>query len=301
MPTASDPASSQQVFQPPERKSVFGNYSRQGSSPAAAEAHGEKEESTIPSTPALGLARSFIYRFLARVFEYPDAAGWDWMSSRETEQALESSVQVLNEGGTEKISLFGLEQALQALHPDSYQPFLDSYIAAFGHAARGSCPLNEIEYGELKADPLFQPHRLADIAAFYRAHGLEVTADATERQDHICMELEFMSVLAAKEAYARHKGTEQNEVVICQETQKRFLREHLARWTPAFFRRVVRHCNGTPLAAFAELAHAFLLNDCARFGVPPGSQDLVLRAIDKSSESLCGSCGLHANLPGAKA
>jgi len=43
---------------------------------------------------------------------------------------------------------------------------------------------------------------LADIAAFYWVFGLEVTADAGERQDHLCLELEFMCVLAAKEAYA---------------------------------------------------------------------------------------------------
>ena len=62
--------------------------------------------------------------------------------------------------------------------------------------------MNEIEYGDAQADPLFQPHRLADLAAFYRAFGLELAADAAERQDHLCIELEFMSVLAAKEGYA---------------------------------------------------------------------------------------------------
>ena len=68
--------------------------------------------------------------------------------------------------------------------PDGFDSFLNAYLAAFGHAARGSCPLNEIEYGDIKADPLFQPHRLADLAAFYRAFGLEV-AEKQDSQD-IC-------------------------------------------------------------------------------------------------------------------
>ena len=52
---------------------------------------------------------------------------------------------------------------------EAYDAFLTAYLAAFGHAARGRCPLNEIEYGDIKADPLFQPHRLADLAAFYES------------------------------------------------------------------------------------------------------------------------------------
>jgi hypothetical protein len=91
------------------------------------------------------------------------------------------------------------------------------------HAARGRCPLNEIEYGDIKADPLFQPHRLADLAAFYRAFGLEVAEDADERHDHICLELEFMCVLAAKEAYALEHQLDAEVLTLCRDAQKRFL------------------------------------------------------------------------------
>jgi TorA maturation chaperone TorD len=123
---------------------------------------------------------------------------------------------------------------INALQPAAFESFLNAYLAAFGHAARGSCPLNEIEYGDIKADPLFQPHRLADLAAFYRAFGLEVAEDAGERQDHICLELEFMCVLAAKEAYAHEHQLDSDQLAQCRDAQKKFLREHLGRWTPAF-------------------------------------------------------------------
>jgi DMSO reductase family type II enzyme chaperone len=156
--------------------------------------------------------------------------------------------------------------------------------------------LNEIEYGDLKADPLFQPHRLADLAAFYRAFGLEVATDADERHDHICLELEFLCVLASKEAYALENQLDADELAICRGAQKKFLREHLGRWTPAFARRLAAATNDGVFRALAEFTRAFVEAECAHFGVNPGSEDLLLRPVDEAAESMCGSCGL-ANLP----
>jgi len=185
------------------------------------------------------------------------------------------------------------------VNPEAYDAFLTAYLAAFGHAARGRCPLNEIEYGDIKADPLFQPHRLADLAAFYRAFGLDVATDADERHDHICLELEFMCVLAAKEAYALEHQLDPEELSICRDAQKRFLREHLARWTPAFARRLARMAGDAPLGALANLTRCFVETGCARYGIPPGSEDLLLRPVDEAAESMCNSCGISHLPPGA--
>src|SRR5262249_53541778 len=161
-----------------------------------------------------------IYRLLAHAFEYPSEPGWSSMASLETRQTLYATVKLL--------SLPTLEAAAYAfatrLAPDAFECFTADYIATFSHAAPGLCPMNEIEYGDIKADALFQPHRLADLAAFYRAFGLEVSPEATERHDHICLELEFMSVLAAKEAYALEHQLDAEDVVLCCDAQKKFLR-----------------------------------------------------------------------------
>ena len=190
---------------------------------------------------------------------------------------------------------------LSQLKPEAFESFHASYLAAFGHAARGRCPLNEIEYGDIKADPLFQPHRLADLAAFYRAFGLEVAADAGERHDHICLELEFMCVLAAKEAYALEHQLDTEDLSLCRDAQKQFLREHLGRWTPAFARRLARMAGDTALGALANLTRAFVEAECARYGIAPGSEDLLLRPVDEAAESMCNSCGLTQLPPGALA
>ena len=71
--------------------------------------------------------------------------------------------------------------------------------------------------------------RLADLAAFYHAFGLEVAEDAGERHDHLCLELEFMCVLAAKEAYAHEHQLDAEQLAQCRDAQKTFLREHLGR------------------------------------------------------------------------
>jgi len=188
--------------------------------------------------------------------------------------------------------------ALQSmLRPEGYAAFHDDYIVAVGHAARGSCPINEIEYGDLKADPLFQPHRLSDLAAFYRAFGMELTEGADERQDHLSVELEFMAVLTAQEANWLNTMGAGDGLSICRDAQRKFLREHLGRWLPAFTRRLARSIGRGTLSAVGQLALEFVENECRRAGVPPGSEELLLRPADTGG-SLCDSCGLTQDLPG---
>jgi putative dimethyl sulfoxide reductase chaperone len=236
------------------------------------------------------LARSWLYRFLAQAFEDPTAESWANLAS--CRNALESAVRTLAGSApalAEAARGFGAQ-----LDPAAFERFLTAYLAAFGHAARGRCPINEIEYGDLKADALFQPHRLADLAAFYRAFGLEVTTDAGERQDHLCLELEFMCVLTAKEAYALQHHHESGALSLCRDAQKRFLREHLGRWAPAFARRLAELAGDISLIALANLTRIFVETECALHGLIPGSEDQLLRPVEEGVESMCGSCGVGA-------
>jgi DMSO reductase family type II enzyme chaperone len=266
-------------------------------SPAAVEA---AAATTLQSSIDTALARSFLYRYLAKAFEDPTRDGWLWLVNSLTQTAVWSAAKSLDAAAHAPL-LNAADALLAKLQPNQFAAFEDDYDAAFGHAARGRCPLNEIEYGDLKADPLFQPHRLADLAAFYRAFGLEVTGDAAERHDHICLELEFMSVLAAKDAFALEHQLDEEQSSLGCDAQKKFLREHLGRWTPAFTRRLARQAGDGALGALAQFTRAFLAADCARFGVTPGSEDLLLRPVDETTESLCASCGVTNLPPGALA
>lgn len=288
--------------QPP--RSVFGNYQAPGrasSGLADQQCHLSQRPPATPeslqSSIDSALARSFIYRFLAQVYQHPTIEAWTRVSEADCRHMLERAVGAL---AAHASSLAASGAAFCArLQPEEFEGFQGAYLAAFGHAARGRCPLNEIEYGDIKADPLFQPHRLADLAAFYRAFGLELAEDADERHDHICLELEFMCVLAAKEAYALEHQFDAESLSMCREAQKKFLREHLGRWTPAFTRRLARLAGDTPLSALADFTREFIEAECRRCGVPPGSEDLLLRPVDENAESLCNSCGVAQLPPGA--
>jgi len=288
--------------------SVFGNYPRQAAT--GAEPHGiageaKKQPATTQGQTAgplqisidVAMARSFLYRFLAQAYQDPTEEGWGQLTELNLQDLLGSAVRALN-ADTPLLAQTAATLRSQ-LKPELFESFMGAYLAAFGHAARGRCPLNEIEYGDIKADPLFQPHRLADLTAFYRAFGLEVAEDADERHDHICLELEFMCVLAAKEAYALEHQLDSEALSVCRDAQKRFLREHLGRWTPAFARRLARMAADSPLGSFANFTRAFIENECARFGVPPGSEELLLRPVDEAAESMCNSCGVTQAMPGA--
>lgn len=292
-------------------RSVFGNYRKESpereSAPSSSmeETAGERRPSasnSLSQTASLSLqaaidravARSFVYRFLAKAWEDPSHQGWSWLTQAQTLAALRSANAFLGASGFPSA-----QDLFCSFKPDRFDAFHSACVAAFGHAARGPHPLNEIEYGDLKADPLFQPHRLADLAAFYRAFGLELAPDSDERHDHLCLELEFMCVLAAKEAYALEHQLDAHELALCREAQKKFLREHLGRWTPAFARRLTGDVTEDALKALAQFTRVFVECECARFAVNPGAEDLLLRPVDTAAESLCGSCGLTQLPPGA--
>jgi TorA maturation chaperone TorD len=224
--------------------------------------------------------RAFLWRWIAAAFTYPDQEIWAW---------LKETAGLIHHGGTENTET-SVASAPLWLQSDLFAAQA-AHLSVFGHTVRGDCPPHEIEYGELKADWLFQPHRLADIAAFYSAFGLEVPDDADERVDHIAMECEFFSILCAKEAEALAEGSQEHSE-ICRGAQKQFLREHLGRWTPSFSRRLERLTNDRFLQALAAFLRASVIAECGRFGIAAGNEDIVLRPADDMVDP-CGKCGIE--------
>jgi hypothetical protein len=92
---------------------------------------------------------------------------------------------------------------------------------------------------------------------------------------------------------------EEEQLFLCRDAQQEFLREHLGRWTPAFARRLAKAMGDGALGLLARFTGAFVEWDCRRFGVNPGSEDLLLRPVDATAESLCTSCGMSSLPPGA--
>lgn len=88
------------------------------------------------------------------------------------------------------------------------------------------CSPYETEY---EADPFAKARQMADISGFYSAFGLAVSSERPTLHDFIGSELEFMSSLARKEAYAAAKHWTRR-LEIASEAEAAFLRDHLGRW-----------------------------------------------------------------------
>jgi DMSO reductase family type II enzyme chaperone len=240
----------------------------------------------MPTQSETAHARSFLWRFLGAAFTFPDQNVLSWLQDGETYRLLERAQTELSPSLREPLH----NLILRLLAPRTLDEVQEAFLNTFGHTVRGDCPPHEIEYGELKADPLFMPHRLADIAAFYAAFGMELAPDADDRLDHIAMECEFFSVLCAKEAAALAEGSEEQREIVRQ-AQKQFLREHLGRWTPAFSRRLERLADDRFFPALAAFLRACVHMECARAGIPAGNDDLRLRPAAEPVDP-CGQCGL---------
>lgn len=291
MPTPSD----RSATVPRERRSLFGNYRSEPPAPQALPAPTDAPR-LRRGAPEDALARCFLHGALARAFDYPDPERWAWLRADSTLAALRAAVVRLCPDPRGSLSR-EFEALAAALAPDPFTAFHDDYVAAIGHAARGSSPINEIEYGDLRADPLFQPHRLADLAAFYRAFGMELGPEGGERHDHLAVELEFMAVLTGQEAHALAQRLPDDLLAVNLQAQRRFLREHLGRWCPAFARRLQGVVGERVLGQFARFLLAFVVEECRRLEVPSGAEDLHLRPADEAA-SLCDACGLAQSLPG---
>lgn len=92
----------------------------------------------------------------------------------------------------------------------------------------------------------------AAVARWYRDFGLERASDHGDLPDFVATEFEFLYALAQREATARLDGREEDARTLRRETD-RFLREHPARWIPAFAAAVRAAAPHPVYAAYADL------------------------------------------------
>jgi DMSO reductase family type II enzyme chaperone len=113
---------------------------------------------------------------------------------------------------------------------------------------------------------LTKTFELADVAGFYRAFGVELTP-GTERADHIAAELEFMHLLAVKEAVARRLEDEDEHVDVCREAARTFLGDHLGRWTPCLAECLEEAATDPLYSSAGRVLEGFVKLDAAWLGV----------------------------------
>ncbi|MBK7975546.1 MAG: molecular chaperone TorD family protein [Deltaproteobacteria bacterium] len=204
------------------------------------------------------LARAARLRTLAQLLDYPtlDAA----------ERALGAlrDLTVAGAGMPERLRR-GFERIEAELATADLDRLAAEYVRLFGPIGR--CALHGTAYG-VAGRFCGRPAQLADIAGFYRAFGLEPSDRDAVPEDDLRLQLEFLSVLSIKEAWARDRQLD-DALTVTIETQRKFVAEHFAAWLDEWNAELARANADSLYRVAGELVRDAARAECQRLGVVP--------------------------------
>ncbi len=224
------------------------------------------------------LARADAYRLLGAGFRDPDGP----LEAPLEVEDLATSLATLG------LSVSARERAvLDAFAPREARAA--EHRRLFGHTVAHGCPPYETEYG--RRHVFGQAQELGDVGGFYAAFGLR-PAQSGERPDHVACELEFLAVVALKEAYARARSDDAHAAV-ARDAAAAFLRDHLGRWLPAFAALAGQRAPGSGYAVLGAFASRLVAGHAGELGVAPDRlAPGDLRPIDAEPDGFTFACGV---------
>ena len=196
-------------------------------------------------------SRAALFSALAFGFAYPDSDA-DFtliLSEMENAVALAEQAEGSHDTSALRAGVNNLRAAIQNLQSAEFS-LAEEYTFLFHRQAL--CPPYESSYSLAGME-----QSLADIAGFQRAFGVQMSPEAHERVDHIGSELEFMTVLCAKEAYALRNGMNE-QAAICRDARAAFLSDHLGVWALMFAARVQENARLPLYPALTEMLASLL-------------------------------------------
>jgi len=217
------------------------------------------------------LVRSRLYGALA--FGFVGPTGDLAYGQVSQESAEEFAVSLKNLYGSEDLTdaWSRLQYAWEAARDtDTPERLHDTYCELFVNLHPGAgVPPYETEYTSGTNDFL-KNQDLADLMGFYRAFGLDLGQGErlSERPDHIAVELEFLHFLCWKEAFACTKAVAEH-IEVCQDAERKFLRDHLGRWVDGFTERVEGSTREEFFLAIASLLRKAVRQEAALLEVTP--------------------------------
>lgn len=212
----------------------------------------------MPNTSERHLDRARVYRFMARLFQAPEVEDVERLR-REDLPALTDCLDAL---GADRPLLDRAQQLAESVTSTPPATLAEQWNDNFEPS--GSVGLSPTETAHsLKSGQAawLKTYRIADVAGFYKAFGVEVEP-GTERPDHIGTELEFMQLLALKEAVAIDSGNADG-AAICREASAAFLAEHLMLFLDALADKLKGEGVGDVYPAAVRLLADFVKLDAA--------------------------------------
>jgi len=97
----------------------------------------------------------------------------------------------------------------------------------------------------------------AEVKNTIESSGLEYKTEYTGLPDHISVELEFMQQVILREEQA-WQDNDKETALLCQENEKKFVDEHLARWVPDFCNKVIQDAELPLYREMAKLTKNFI-------------------------------------------
>jgi len=220
------------------------------------------------------LGRAAAYQLLSLAFSYPEAECLGQLQTLIEDVSDHRVAQDLDL----RAPLEALAVALKSATPDA---LAGEHTRLF--AGQVVCSAHETEY---EFDPFAKARQLADISGFYRAFGLQVAEGRAGLPDFIAAELEFMSLIVLKQAYAAVHAWEKREQ-LSADAQRKFIEDHLGRWVPLFCRNLARLGTGF-YAAAADLCDRFLRAEVELVGARPQPLAKRITFVDDDEEFTCG-------------
>lgn len=175
--------------------------------------------------------------------------------------------------------------------------------AVFGLVTSKECPPYETEFCHW-SDATYHAQQLADIAGFYAGFGVEVSRACAERQDHIAIELEFVSFLLLKlhrQLAERDPATDSPSAAITASALTAFVRDHIVWWVPTFARCVERRVDrlleteqipivkdgALLLTRASHVLRAWVAAERLQLGIEPSRQIISPQVFPLPSEEEC--------------
>ncbi len=252
---------------------------------------------TVETVCEVDLAREVLIRFLALSLSDPHREPWQALRQKANQQVAQAAAElILCQGqahtpdgpGEQPLERLDLQGMLRELRNAKFD-LRAEYNRVFGLVASRECMPYGTEYYRT-TEPFFRAQRLADIAGFYRAFGLQESRRMPERPDHVALELEFLSFLLTKQRLAQEEfGPFSSQVRICQEAWEKFFREHVVWWMGSFAQALARRAGEGFYYQAAQVLGAWLGWERTRRKLPVRPR--LAQCIEPPEEQPpCGAC-----------
>jgi DMSO reductase family type II enzyme chaperone len=204
------------------------------------------------TTTSAAIRRAAAYSLLADAFAFPDEP-----AVARLQQSAAAAQSLCSGSVVSLLAALACRAEAGRLQP----PWAD----AFTVGSSPDCPSFETAY--FSTDATQQTQRMADIAGFYRAFGVDASV-AGFRPDDISVELEFMSYLCRKQAHAAaHMGAPRVGQVL--RAQRLFLADHLGQWGEALGGRLAGAVGSSFYGSAGRALADWLAADLAELAVTP--------------------------------